>query len=211
LGVALAQSRAGSLSLVGGILALDFANTASGRGTAHPVEHFQCPGDLVAWAAHARSIDAATAGRCCALLRRTRASKFLRDALRLRETVYQIGSALARDQAPSPTDLATLKEFAQRSIAQAKLAPVAGGGYAFDFSAGPVESALLGPPAWSAIELLATGASERIKQCPGHDCGWLFFDNSKNNSRRWCDMAVCGNRSKAKAHRARTSASCQPG
>ena len=49
------------------------------------------------------------------------------------------------------------------------------------------------------------GSLERIRECPGQGtCGWLFLDLSKNASRRWCDMRVCGNRAKARRHYART-------
>jgi predicted RNA-binding Zn ribbon-like protein len=44
---------------------------------------------------------------------------------------------------------------------------------------------------------------ERVKICPADDCRWAFHDNSRNGSRQWCSMAVCGNRAKARAHRAR--------
>jgi predicted RNA-binding Zn ribbon-like protein len=37
-----------------------------------------------------------------------------------------------------------------------------------------------------------------MKVCP--NCQWLFIDRSKNRSRTWCDMAVCGNRAKARLH-----------
>jgi predicted RNA-binding Zn ribbon-like protein len=40
----------------------------------------------------------------------------------------------------------------------------------------------------------------RLKACPGHHCGWLFYDGSRNNSGRWCSMSVCGGRAKARAH-----------
>jgi predicted RNA-binding Zn ribbon-like protein len=60
---------------------------------------------------------------------------------------------------------------------------------------------VLWPVAWSAAELLTQGPLERIRECPGQDtCGWLFLDLSKNASRRWCDMRVCGNRAKARRH-----------
>ena len=66
---------------------------------------------------------------------------------------------------------------------------------------------MLWPVAWSAAELLAQGPLERIRECPGQDtCGWLFLDLSKNASRRWCDMRVCGNRAKARRHYERTLA-----
>jgi hypothetical protein len=43
----------------------------------------------------------------------------------------------------------------------------------------------------------------RVKICPADDCRWAFYDSSRNGSRQWCSMAVCGNRAKARAHRAR--------
>jgi predicted RNA-binding Zn ribbon-like protein len=43
----------------------------------------------------------------------------------------------------------------------------------------------------------------RVKICPADDCRWAFYDTSRNGSRQWCSMAVCGNRAKARAHRAR--------
>jgi predicted RNA-binding Zn ribbon-like protein len=44
------------------------------------------------------------------------------------------------------------------------------------------------------------GTWSRLKVCPGEDCGWMFFDHSRNQSGRWCSMSVCGGREKAKAH-----------
>lgn len=56
----------------------------------------------------------------------------------------------------------------------------------------------------SALSLLRPEMVERLKICP--NCGWLFMDRSRNSSRLWCDMAVCGNRRKASRHyRRRTS------
>jgi len=52
--------------------------------------------------------------------------------------------------------------------------------------------------AHSALRLLAEGEIARLKICG--NCGWLFIDRSKNRSRTWCDMTVCGNRVKANRH-----------
>jgi predicted RNA-binding Zn ribbon-like protein len=40
----------------------------------------------------------------------------------------------------------------------------------------------------------------RMKACPGRDCGWTFYDYSRNQSARWCSMKVCGAREKARAY-----------
>ncbi|WP_152499823.1 CGNR zinc finger domain-containing protein [Labrenzia sp. THAF82] len=56
----------------------------------------------------------------------------------------------------------------------------------------------------SAVSLLADSREhERIKMCPGENCGWLFIDETKNGRRTWCSMESCGNRAKAARHYAR--------
>ncbi|WP_232524336.1 CGNR zinc finger domain-containing protein [Nocardiopsis gilva] len=43
-------------------------------------------------------------------------------------------------------------------------------------------------------------AADRIRRCEGDHCVLYFFDTSRNGTRRWCSMAVCGNRAKAQRH-----------
>src|SRR5919109_3485490 len=50
------------------------------------------------------------------------------------------------------------------------------------------------------------GRRARLKACPADDCGWAFYDHSRNRSGTWCTMAVCGNRSKVRAYRNRATA-----
>jgi len=47
------------------------------------------------------------------------------------------------------------------------------------------------------------GSWRRMKICPADDCQWVYYDHSKNASRRWCSMEVCGNRNKTRAYRRR--------
>ena len=61
---------------------------------------------------------------------------------------------------------------------------------------------LVEPMVWSTAQLLSSEALERVGQCADErGCGWLFWDNSRNKSRRWCDMRDCGNRAKVRRHR----------
>jgi predicted RNA-binding Zn ribbon-like protein len=57
----------------------------------------------------------------------------------------------------------------------------------------------------AVAELALTGDWPRVKICPADDCQVAFYDKSRNQSRHWCSMAVCGNRAKARAHRQRAS------
>ena len=56
----------------------------------------------------------------------------------------------------------------------------------------------------AASRLAVRGEWERVKICPADDCRWAFYDRSRNHSRTWCSMQVCGNREKARAWRRRS-------
>jgi predicted RNA-binding Zn ribbon-like protein len=201
-------SRAGSLALVAGGLALDFANTSSGRGGPRHREHLGSASDVATWAAHAGVIDVATR----ALIDQKLAegdrgfSALLRDALSLRETVYRIACAVARREQPAEADLAQLSARCAASLAKASIEMLSEGARWRWPSSEPIPETILGPITLSAVGLLREGDPTRLKQCPGEHCGWVFFDMTKNKSRRWCEMSVCGNRAKAKAHYRRLKA-----
>jgi predicted RNA-binding Zn ribbon-like protein len=77
--------------------------------------------------------------------------------------------------------------------------------YAWSWEGAPDD---FGRPLWpvarSAVELLTEGDLRRVKECPGAgDCGWLFYDTSRNGARRWCSMEGCGSRAKMRRHYAR--------
>ncbi|MER7080287.1 Putative stress-induced transcription regulator [Saccharopolyspora kobensis] len=61
----------------------------------------------------------------------------------------------------------------------------------------------LGTVLVAAARLVHTEHWERIKICPADDCLWAFYDRSRNRSRTWCSMRVCGNREKARSWRER--------
>jgi predicted RNA-binding Zn ribbon-like protein len=58
---------------------------------------------------------------------------------------------------------------------------------------------LLAAVARSGAEIVVEGARARLRLCANPQCGLFFYDNSRTRRRRWCSMAVCGNRSKVAA------------
>jgi predicted RNA-binding Zn ribbon-like protein len=57
-------------------------------------------------------------------------------------------------------------------------------------------------PVLAAVaETMADGSWARLKACRADDCKWAFIDTARNRTRIWCDMAVCGNREKARRYR----------
>jgi len=132
---------ASRISLVGGNLALDFANTAAARFLPEPTEHLHIPSDVVDWSLHAGVVDSAAAKRAAAAIAKDSeaGARLLRHALQLREAVHRTGMAIAHGGQPATADLDALKDYARKAIATASLVPVADAGYAFDFSAAPPE------------------------------------------------------------------------
>ena len=52
----------------------------------------------------------------------------------------------------------------------------------------------------AAGRLVVSPRLARVRACAASDCGWWFVDDTKNRSRRWCDMKLCGNRAKAREY-----------
>ncbi|BBZ33021.1 CGNR zinc finger domain-containing protein [Mycolicibacterium confluentis] len=70
--------------------------------------------------------------------------------------------------------------------------------------AGPVDGAVRAVLAWDALRITSPG---RLRPCANTECQLFLIDRSKPNTARWCSMAICGNRMKARRHYRRTHAS----
>ncbi len=123
----------------------------------------------------------------------------LESAIRFREALRKL--LRTNNGAPvDPESLAALREAAREGLiriefnrtGRAVAAPASRG-------LGAVFARLLAAVADSQ----AAGTWERMKACADDECEWAFFDSSKNRSRTWCSMEVCGNRAKTRAYRAR--------
>lgn len=195
-----ALPRAARLPLIGGALAFDFANTASGRGGPEARDHLTAPDHVLLWAEHAGILDASAAAalRARVIGPTPEIPDLLDRALELRECVHAIASAVAAHTPPDADALTRLSTLTAAALAAATLA-AQDGGFRWTWPTDPPGLwTVLGPIALSAVGLLRDGDLHRLKQCHGEHCGWIFFDTSKNNSRRWCEMSVCGNRAKQK-------------
>ena len=201
----LSPSRAGSLPLIADDLALDFANTESGRGFPSHQNHLREAANVADWLRHAKALPAEEADwlREQVSERADLAADLLTQAIALREAIHDIGAAIGRRAKPPEAALASLAALHARFVARAALAPgVMSCRWRWSVRASPIEAAL-GPIALAAVRLFTEGDFHRIRECGGHACGWLFYDRSKNNRRRWCEMEVCGNRAKQRRLAAR--------
>jgi predicted RNA-binding Zn ribbon-like protein len=201
-------SRAGTLDLVGGVLALDLTNTSSGRGTPGYREHLRDFDTAMQWIAHARIV---TPGDC-AYIRTAAASRprwaraFFKHLLDVRELIWTIATALAERGPVAEKLRASLAAAHAESLRFAEI-KMRDGAYIWTWDPRRnAEAAILGPITLSALALLMEMDLTRTKRCDGLECGWMFFDTTKNKRRRWCEMRVCGNRAKVRAARTRRKA-----
>ncbi len=122
---------------------------------------------------------------------------------RLRVLLRGIVDALVAGRPAPKASVTELNAILSASPLVRRLVP-ADGGWALvtSPSAAGVDRAI-GAIAASFAEMLAAGEPRRIKICANADCGWVMYDRSRNNTRRWCDAKECGNLIKVRRFRAR--------
>jgi predicted RNA-binding Zn ribbon-like protein len=194
----------------GGVPCLDFVNTLAWRLTDCPVEYLGHYGDLLVWGRQAGLLApeetealservAADPGGARAVVAR---------AIALREAVHGALSAAIVGEPPDRGALTVLNRELSGALARLRLVEASGGSYAWAWARvdGSRELELdlpLWPVARSAADLLTSPKLGRVKVCEGRGCGWMFLDESRNGSRRWCDSRDCGNRERVRKHLAR--------
>jgi len=189
----------------GGALCLDFANTVDSRCA--PKQRVDNLTGFTALASWAHQSGVASGRKASELIRMAKkqtddAERMFRKAVGLRETIYRVFSAIAGGGRPSKQDLLLLSSYAQEAFSHLHLIAEGGG---FKWSLDQRNPDSLMTPLWliakSGVDLLVSGDLAKIRECAADNCGWLFMDRSRNQSRRWCDMKICGNREKVRRHR----------
>jgi predicted RNA-binding Zn ribbon-like protein len=123
----------------------------------------------------------------------------LKHAIAVREAIRGVIGASSGGRV-YPLDIATLNEAATASRLRARFS--AGGKAQLEPEAGGVAGAM-GRVVAALFAAMADEDWSRLKLCGSQTCRWAFFDRSRNHSSRWCDMASCGNRNKARQFRER--------
>jgi predicted RNA-binding Zn ribbon-like protein len=190
---------AGNLELLGGRLCLDFVNTLDWRGRKSPQEILNTYHDLVTWSQHVGLMKDCETQMLIQKADKhpSEAERILSRAIELRETIYRLFSSTAEGISASKKDLATFNKYLSNTMRQSRIVETEDR-LTWD-SEGNKDKLdwILNPIIRSAADLLVSDDLKRVKRCADHTCGWLFLDNSRNKSRRWCKMKDCGNRAKA--------------
>lgn len=192
-----------TFDLSGGVICLDFANTVSRRKVPQLAnDHLRNYDDLVAFCQQSQmfSVTQADELRAQARRRHRQAEETLRRAISCRESIYNVFSALAEGKPAGPDDIRHINDLALEALGHRQL-ELANGHYRWEWqwSSRDLEC-ILWPIAQSAADLLTSPELRAVRMCEAPECAWLFLDQSRNHTRRWCDMKVCGNRQKARRH-----------
>ncbi len=169
----------------------------------HRREHLGGYADLVSFARQSGLFSHPQAKELCSYAagHSSQALRVFRKAIGLREALYRAFSAIAQQRPAGSEALQEINEAVLEALQHRCLAR-ADGGYRWQWCGDekhPLER-ILWPIAQSAAELLTSDQLGIVRFCEAPDCEWLFLDNSRNRSRRWCDMTSCGNRQKARRH-----------
>jgi predicted RNA-binding Zn ribbon-like protein len=215
-------SPSSKFSLCGGHPALDWVNSLDNRFRDDgPDELLENYGDLLRFTEQTGLLGAAQSRYLATQVDETAGGSMLQAALKLREAAaalfYQAAVAGTPPGAPSislttpitPATYANALQLLERHLTEARRHQhlqwsAAGTKLIWSWSSPNPEPQR---PVWllaiQTSDLLMSDDMTRLRTCECDTCRWLFLDTSKNHSRRWCDMKVCGNRMKARRFQAR--------
>jgi predicted RNA-binding Zn ribbon-like protein len=181
--------------LFGGRLAIDFANIPSYPGIPSALLSWE---DLILFLQAAKVVSPM---RSASLLELPgsdpeAADGLLTRSLRLRNALRKIFVAMVRNERIERDWIEPINQILRITDGHDELI-LAGASWKLEFQAreGGLDW-LLAAIARSAAEIIGEGPRARLRVCANPDCGLFFSDNSRTRRRRWCSMAICGNRHK---------------
>ena len=187
------------LPIVAGQLALDFANTVDDPLGPERHDHIASYHDLLWWSLRMSLLTEGEADRLLRVAAPRRATAVVRRAHSLREAINRTAGSVADGQELEAWP--ELRRFVSPAIERMELVP---GRVPQPSWPRDALDSMLWPVAHAAYALLTGAQSLRIKRCAG--CPWLFLDQTKNGSRRWCSMEICGTNEKVRLYVSRRAA-----
>jgi predicted RNA-binding Zn ribbon-like protein len=197
--------------LIAGDPILDLVNTLDWRfresspEKPSPEELLTSYRDLLDFAVQAGLLTAAQRRHIESGITPKAADRALSACLELREAAAAVFYAVLAGESPAQAQIAVLEEFFNWARRHRRAVWT---GSRLDYQWDAEESAKL--PVWmltlGAERLLTSDEMLLLRECGNPECRWLFLDTSKNHTRRWCDMKICGNRIKARRFKAQQRA-----
>jgi predicted RNA-binding Zn ribbon-like protein len=205
------SGKAAAFDRCGGHPALDFVNSLDNRfGGRAIVEGLESYPDLMRFARETELLDSTQAAQALRAVTPEAAARTLRAGRALREALAETLYAVVDERPPPAAGIEMLERYFHVADRHRELRwqPDRGGAAALAWSWRRNERQ---PelPVWAiahaARDLMLSPDMERLRACEVESCRWLFLDTSRNHTRRWCKMKVCGNRMKARRYQVRHS------
>jgi predicted RNA-binding Zn ribbon-like protein len=187
---------------IAGAICLDFDNNIHDSHAEDKQEELHAVSDLLLWAAEAGLLSSADHRRLAAHYERKphAAAAALAKAIAVRDLLVLVFADIANSRSVSSQRLSALNSALEQAPGLLRVHKHSDRIEREWTSAADGLRKVLFTVLASAAELLASDRLGRIRECGSADCTWLFVDQSRNRSRRWCDMTACGNRMKARRH-----------
>ena len=182
-------------------LCLDFADVVDWRTSNHAKDLMDSYSRLLEWGRKHGVLSAKQEARLNRTTSKEDSERVLADAVRLREAIYRIFSAVAHGKSAPHEDLGILNEYLARGLPRIRVTE-GEATYGWEWSDRTAPDMMLYPIASSAAGLLTSQDLRRVRECANEEegCGSLFLDRSKSQSKKWCSMESCGNRMKFRAY-----------
>ncbi len=190
----------GWAELVGNDPALDLVNTVAWRpDPARRVDRLGDVPDLVRWSELAGILSGPTARRLAreGAADPAAAARTLTQVQRLREQLHRVVLPLARNRRPDADDVTALHALLMPALQRVEVVSTMPTAWATRVTTLPDLTDQLAVRTW---QLLQRDDADRLRQCGGDRCGWLFIDRSRSGTRIWCSSADCGNRTRVRRH-----------
>ncbi len=180
-----------------GSVCLDFTNTAEFRGSDRYVEFLNAYEAVLAWCWRNGVLSDRQAESLCqrAAQQPAEAATALEATLRLRETIYHVFEAVTAGNQPAADDLELFNQTLHAALSHRHL-QIDTSRIVWEWADDEAWMRPLWPVVLAAAELLTSEQVSQVRKCP--NCGWLFLDTSRNHSRRWCSMDICGSEVKSR-------------
>lgn len=189
-----------TLSLDGGWLCLNFTNTVHDRTNEDPFEYLSTYSHMVDWTVKVEVLSLSEAKQLKSIAKNNpkKAGQALSTIIEARKGLYHLFWAITRDESPDGKTQAAFNELLENAMSQLKIRIEDELEVSHEWKDKTDLIYPLYPIVKSAYDLLTSDQLGRVKECGA--CGWLFLDQSKNRSRKWCSMENCGSNVKAKRY-----------
>jgi predicted RNA-binding Zn ribbon-like protein len=181
----------GTYKLIGGEISLDFINTISWPNTSKEHDWLDQPINFLDWAVAAKVIDKHTSN----VLKELSQDQLVRQmdqVLLIRNDLQEILRPLAFNKNPTSVAIDKLNLLVHKVSVLRRIDLKS---YQWTWTSPTSLIEVAAPLIWDTAHILTSCDHSRIGHCPA--CNWIFYDATRNHTRKWCDMEDCGSRDKA--------------